>query len=258
MSSAVQDAWREARARWPDFELAESRFASFLAERPGWLPSHAGDLFLCCAALDGVPVALRALDALLVEVPSSLARLKLSPAEGEELTQRIRELLLVGPPRKLLEYAGRGPLGGWLRVLAVRLATRDRTRGKSFEAIEQSTLQTLAMHDPEHQVARAKWQQLFDESLRAAFQSLQEEERALFRLQFRQGLTLDQLATVLQVHRATVARRTGEAREKLWANLTAQIRTRLGAAEGDEAEALLRGYRSRLEISLSALLAESP
>lgn len=231
-----------------------ARFEQFLDEHPGWLPAHREELFLCCAALDGDAVALRELERLLAEIPSHVAKLKLNASEVDELTQRVRELLLVGPPRKLLEYGGRGPLGGWLRVLVVRLATRERARAKQFEAVDQSTLHTLAAQSPEHQVARAKWQRLFDEALRAAFQSLSEEERSLFRLQFRQGLTLDELAKVLQVHRATVARRIAEARETLWRRLTEHIRGSLGAAEAEEAETLLRDYRSRLEISLSALL----
>jgi len=246
--------WDDARARWPGFTVTERRFDEFLREREGWLAPHAAELYLCCAALDGDAAALRELEALLTEVPAYVAKLKLDASEVDELTQRVRELLLVGPPRKLLEYAGRGPLGGWLRVLVVRLVTRDRARAKSFEELDPSTLQTLAAQSPEAQVARVKWQRLFDEALKGAFGALTEDERSLFRLQFRQGLTLDELAKVLQVHRATVARRIATARETLWAQLTERVRASLGAAEAEEAEALLRDYRSRLELSLSALL----
>ncbi|MFT3706948.1 MAG: sigma-70 family RNA polymerase sigma factor [Archangium sp.] len=213
--------------------------------------SFESDLQLASAALSGDASALRRLDELLANIGDWVSRLSLSAAEIDELTQRIRELLLVGSAPKLKEYAGKGPLGAWLRVLAVRLAMRDKARAQPTENVDDTTLATLGSQSPEHQLARARWQAIFDEALKASFGALSDEQRTLFRLQFRQGLTLDQIATVLQVHRATVARRISEAREKLWDDLTARLREKLGAAE--DVETLLRDYRSRLDVSLSGL-----
>jgi RNA polymerase sigma-70 factor (ECF subfamily) len=211
------------------------------------------DLDVAAKALQGDAAALRALDELLAAIPDWVSRLSLSASELDELTQRVRELLLVGASPKLKEYSGQGPLGAWLRVVTVRLATRELARTRPTESLDGATLTTLSSQSPEAQLARAKWQALFDDALKAAFAALTEEQRTLFRLQFRQGLTLDQIAKVLQVHRATVARHIAEARERLWDDLTTRLKARLGTAENDDVETLLRDFRSRLDVSLSGL-----
>ena len=51
-----------------------------------------------------------------------MARIDSSSQFVDEVKQGLRERLLVGPPPRIAEYSGSGPLGGWLRVVSVRLA----------------------------------------------------------------------------------------------------------------------------------------
>ena len=91
---------------------------------------------------------------------------------------------------------------------------------------------------------------------RAAFTALEREDRALFRFQFGKGLTLDQMAKLLGLSRATVARRIADARERLWRALTERLRAELKLSQA-EVDALLVEWRSQLEVSLSGLLRET-
>jgi RNA polymerase sigma-70 factor (ECF subfamily) len=173
--------------------------------------------------------------------------------------QRVRERLFVAAPARgprIAEYGGRGPLGAWVRVLLVREAASERRRARDHDPIDEDAQRALVDQSPEQLLARARYQGEFDEALRGAFAALSAEERAFFRFQFGKGLTLDQIAKVLGLSRATVARRIAEARERLWRGLTEALRVklRLSAAEVD---ALLAEWRSKLEISLGALLKET-
>src|SRR6185295_2269441 len=86
------------------------------------------DLALALAAANGDAAAIEEIERTIVEpLPRTLSRLRPSPDLVDELRQELREKLLVGPRPKLLEYRGRGPLGAWARVVALRLA-HDRAR----------------------------------------------------------------------------------------------------------------------------------
>lgn len=222
--------------------------------------AHAEDLALARAAAAGDARAIAVIEALHVrQIPAFVARHKLGPAEVDELSQRVRERLFVardGKAPKIADYAGRGPLGAWLRVLVLRMATTDRRRARRDEPLDDATTEALVEQSPEHLLARARWQGAFDEALREAFGALSTEERALFRFQFGAGMTLDQIARVMGLHRATAARKIAAAREALWTTLTRLLRERLKLG-AKELQALLGEWRSKLDVSLSGLLRET-
>jgi RNA polymerase sigma-70 factor, ECF subfamily len=91
--------------------------------------------------------------------------------------------------------------------------------------------------------------------LRDAFASLQPRERNLLRLHFVERLGIDALASVLQVSRATAARHLAAAREALVERTIFNLRSRLRLAPA-ELDSLVAQVRSKLEISLGALLHE--
>lgn len=264
MSDPVSQAHRSASGSYPRVALPLAAYRSFvaaLAPGPVELATlHLEDLFLACAAALGDAAAVSAIDAVhLRQVPAWVARQRPTEAELDELTQRLREHLFVrgeGRRPRIAEYGGRGPLGAWLRVLALRLFASERRGTKQHASLDDLTQHAFVGQSPEHQLAKARYQDAFDQALRDAFAELTSEQRALFRFQFGKGLTLDQIATVLGTHRATVARHIASAREELWRGLTNLLRERLqlGAREVDE---LLAEWRSKLELSLSGLLRES-
>ncbi len=141
MSDPIDAAFGEARARWPGVELALEPFRAAVKEL-GVDPSaiELCDLYLARAAASGDPRAIDAIDAgPLAGAPGWLARYRLSPAELDEIVQRVRvRLFVAGPGRapRIAEYGGRGPLGAWVRVLLVRETASERRRTRDHAPID--------------------------------------------------------------------------------------------------------------------------
>ena len=134
------------------------------------------------------------------------------PDFAAEVAQTVRQKLLVSPapgqPGKIAEYRGAGPLGGWIRVIAVRVAL-DLKRAQSSPGRADSDADRPRRRwrgDPEIALLRDLYRDAFRNALHAALAELSGRERNLLRFHFADGLTLDELATSYRVHRATIAR----------------------------------------------------
>lgn len=253
--------YADAARVYPDISLPLldfERFVAPLACSSEELASLRGpDLFLACACLAGDAAAIAHLEALLRPLVAAAQGRRSSAEQLEETAQLARARLLVaaeGARPKIAEYAGRGPLSGWLRVVVLRVAANERRREKQHDPLSDSTPAQIGAASPEHLLARARWQKAFDMALRDSFASLDREERAVLRMQLAKGMSLEQLATVLGVHRATVARRLAAAKQKLQRGVSERLQQRLGLSEGELSE-LADELRSKLEVSLGALLA---
>lgn len=261
MTSLVHRIHARGRAAHPTVDLAIDELARRLtphlaaAEAPDDL--HAEDLYVACAAAAGIEDAVVVIDRRhLSKIPVFLAKRRLSPEVLDELIQRARERLFVAAPGaapKIAEYAGRGPLDAWLRVLVVRLDATRRRREHPEDELDEATQAELTASTPEQLLARERVATAWRQSLTEAFAALDDEQKALFRLQFGKGMSLDAIAIVLDVHRATVARKIAAARTQLWTDLTRCLQSRLGGRP-EEVEALLGEWRSKLTVSLSGLL----
>jgi RNA polymerase sigma-70 factor (ECF subfamily) len=252
------------KAAWPGVEVDPRRFAEHLGARlpEGGDPDalHAADLYLACAVELGDPRALSAFASrYLAEIPLYLAGVEHEAAAVAEVRQMVAERLLVAPPGgrpRIAEYSGRGSLASWLRVATLRVAS-NRRRGErahaDLDAVPEADL--LPRVDPELAIVRARYRPAFDEALRAAFAGLAPRERTLLRMHYLDGLSLDRIASLYDVHRATVARWLAAARDGLFERTAAHLgeRLRLPAAE---LESLLAVIRSGLDLSLGSLLAE--
>jgi RNA polymerase sigma-70 factor (ECF subfamily) len=245
-----------ARAVWPTVILEGAAFASHLGERASSEAAlarlHTSDLFLACACLDSQPEALLAFEAaFMAQLEPHLRRYDPSPAFADEVRQILRERFFVwahGAPPRIAGYSGRGTLGAWVRVAAVRVALRlslqNRARPPESEA--------MLGPDPELQYVRARYQAAFASALADALGGLEAAERNLLRLHFVEGLTVDGLAPIYGIHRATAARRLAEARDRLLASTRAHLHEALGIS-GRELDSLLALVRSWIEINLSTL-----
>jgi RNA polymerase sigma-70 factor (ECF subfamily) len=257
------DAWCEAgHTRWPRVAITPADLAAHLARHgidPAAQHAHAEDLYLAAACTAGDAAALAAFDAELVPVMRTAVR-RLRNAEDfvDEVVQVIRERILVaqvgGAPR-IADYSGEGALRSWVRVVAMRIALnmlRDRRRDvlvgddRLFEAI-------AAEHGDGGSAER--YREAATEALRAAFVALSPRDRNLLRMHHLHGLTVDELAPTLGVHRATVARWIAAARDQLLAETRTGLVTRLdiGASTIDS---ILEGIASEVEVSVVRLLAD--
>jgi len=96
------------------------------------------------------------------------------------------------------------------------------------------------------------------ESFRLAFEtavrSLEPRQRSLLRLHLIGGVTLEQLASMYNVHRATVVRWLAAARAELLEKTKQGIARDLEVG-GAELESLMDTIQSRLDVSVERLLA---
>jgi RNA polymerase sigma-70 factor (ECF subfamily) len=261
MDEALRRLWQVGREAWPGVELDEATFVAHARAKlaPGADPPQldGGGLYLACACARGLPAALAELDRhVLAKIPEFLARIEGSSALPDEVGQILRERLLVGvdgkPPR-IAAYAGQGPLGAWVRVAAVRTALNllenmdEQPASDGFDELPAPT-------SPAQEVAAARHGALFREVLEEAVSALPAEQRTALRLHFADGLTGDEIGKQLGISRATVTRWLSTARDFLLRETKRLLVARLRLSTA-EAESFIVSARSRLDLSLSVLLA---
>jgi RNA polymerase sigma-70 factor, ECF subfamily len=267
LEEALAGLVRQAREAWPEVSMDTGAFLAHVAER---LPSkgearqalaslRADDFFLAFACVRGEARALEAFDAhVLSQVGTWLPRQ--APAVVDELRQLVRQRLLVpenGTPPKLASYAGRGPLGQWVRAVTLRLLI-DRQRAEPRELPFEQAPAALAEQlgaDPELAFIRERHQEDFRVAFHAALGRLEARERNLLRLHHVHGLSMDSVSATYQAPRSTVARWIAHARERLLALTREELTARLRLTP-DELDSLLRLVHSQLDVSLRQLLAD--
>jgi RNA polymerase sigma-70 factor (ECF subfamily) len=259
--------WRAACAAWPQLQVPVETFAAFVAER---IPAEASaesvmsslrveELLLTCACARGDEQAIRLLEIHYFPlVLSALARMRLDPSKVDEVKQTLRRHLLVsedGQPPRICNYAGRGDLGSWLSVSAVRAAYKLLRKEKRGVNAEDDRLSELAMPDADIELKYTKenCRDLFRDSLRQAIASLADREKNLLRQHYLDGLTIDQVGALYHTHRATAARWMASARQKLLDRTRSVLMERLRAPLA-ECESIIRMAQSQAEMSFYNLL----
>ena len=252
------------RAAWPEVALTPVQLAAHL-ERLGISPAaehpHVADLYLACACTTGNPAAIAAFDRELTPVMRAAVR-KIDAAAHfvDEVMQVARERLLVSAPgteSRIADYAGQGPLRAWVRIAAMRIAMnllRDRRRNV---LVDDDRFFELATDDSDAERRRSavRYGEAAAEAMRAAFASLSPRERNLLRMHHLHGLTVDELAPTLRVHRATVARWLAAAREHLLSETRAGLRARLSVGEAT-VDSILRELAGHVDVSVVRMLSD--
>jgi RNA polymerase sigma-70 factor, ECF subfamily len=262
VAESLGAAHRAGRASWSAVELSFDDFARHLARLAGdeplvsWLPGRpAADLYLACACAALDPAALAAFDDhLLSHVEAFLAGMRPDRAFVDDVRQVLRERLFVGATPKIAEYAGRGSLLGWLRVVTVRAALNmKRKRTEILDDGAGPDPDSGWDADPELAYLKHHYRAAFRTAIEGSFAMLTSEQRNLLRLHFLEGMTLHQLATLFQVHRATVARWIAQSRRDVLEATRAALQERL-VLETAELDSMMRLLDSRLELSMRRLL----
>ncbi|WP_169796703.1 sigma-70 family RNA polymerase sigma factor [Chondromyces crocatus] len=262
VEAALGEAVARGRTAWPSVQLGDEAWLGHLGSRlregsplvDQLTAIDAGGLYLAAGCLRGVPAALAAFETdVLPSARRALSR-RAEPALVDELLQQARARLLTelhGPPRLAL-YAGRGPLGGFVRTVAMHLLADDTAAARPTEGDEVlAALPETA--DVEAGLCRLDQQQHFRAAFQEALTSLTPRERALIRLSLLDGLSIDAIAPMYGAHRATVARWLAAARDTLATRTRKALATRLGLGQTD-LESLLGGVLSRFDLSLSRLM----
>jgi len=264
-SSGLEVAHQLGAADHEGICVEASAYASFVRERLGdQIPAEgiAQDLYLACACLHGKAGALEAFDQrFLSQVPSFLARLESACHRVDEVQQLLRERLFVArgdAPPKIADYKGQGRLASWLRVAAIRTALNLHSSRKSQPPPSAAPAELLlASPDPELQYLRARYKEQFNEAFVTALGSLAARDRTVLRLHLLDGLNIDRIGQVFDVHRATAARWLSHAREELFEKTREALTNQLGLS-ATEFASIVRLIRSDLDLSVCRILREQP
>jgi len=257
LSPRFDEAVVRARAAWPGIEVDREAFAAFLdgrVEEADLERAKTDDLWVACACAAGAVSAITAVESrYFPDVDAALGKMGLPSDKVAEVKQGLRKLLFVGedgvPPR-IAEYRGTGDLRAWLRVTAMRAALKLLRKHGRETASDDAILEARSSEDdPELAYMKAAYRQAFREAFQESLESLHPKERTLLKQQIVDGLGIDELGALYQIHRATAARWLSSAREKLLTRTrrTFMLRARITS---DECESIMRLVRSQLDVSL--------
>ena len=262
LEEALAAASARARSTWTGVDAGDERFAAFLGGRipAGELETaRVGDLWAACACGTGDGRAIAEVEArYFPDVDAALGKMGLSADRIGEVKQGLRRLLFVGDPGnppagtapRITEYRGTGDLRAWLRVTAMRAALKLIRKENRETPTDDALLEARAQQDdPELAYMKAAYRASFKVAFQEALDSLHARERLLLKQQIVDGLGIDELGALYDVHRATAARWVQSAREKLLLRTrrTFMLNARISS---EECESIMRMVRSQLDMSL--------
>jgi RNA polymerase sigma-70 factor (ECF subfamily) len=214
-------------------------------------PLHVFELALAWACTQRSEPAIRYFEqTYFPQASRALRKMQLSRTLAEDVFGWMRFELFVRPDGALIAtYSGRGDLGSWVRAIAVHEALKRARQARREVSPDQ--VPELPMPEPELVAMRGAYGAEFTRALSESFGALAAQERTLLRQYFLDGLTIDVLARLYQIHRATAARRVAAARARLVELVRAALARDLALSEaGIDAVITL----SNLDESLATLL----
>ena len=275
-AASIADLVRQGREARPPVHVSEELVAAHLrawAERDRGAdpaaasvdpdaPRHGADLCLVVAVCAGDRTAVLTLrDLVSREAEAAARRLRSTQVSADDLAQRVSELLWTGGADgqgTLRRYDGRAPLGPWLRVVAYREGLR-MCRGRREQPDEDALLAARATGDADPELSH--WKRSAAATFKACFQdavaSLSVHDRDLLRRHFLDGLAIDAIGKLYEVHRATAARWLARTRAVLLERTRDRLRQRLDLTDAEVGE-MMAQIESRLEVSLSRVLRARP
>ena len=259
----LQSAYDNGRAAWPEVDLDRGRWADFVLQRKGIAilksPAIAADIYLACACLHDVPGALqRFLDAYDATIRSAVRAIDATPTFADEVRQRLAETMFVafgGKAPRISQYAGKGPLGGWVRSSARRIALRLHSQQRPGRNVAVAAVdhKSSTGHSPDVLYIDARHRPEFESALQRAIANLPRRERLLLRLHLLEGLSLSRIAKMQSVTQPTVTRWLQKARDDIVAAMRGALRDRIGVNDS-EFESIVGLIGSKLDFSLSTAI----
>ncbi len=252
-----------ARDAWPQVAVDAHVFAGYLAARvpeptagaPVFDGLRVVDLYLACGCATGVGDAIAAFDSTFAADLRAAAK-RFPSLSTDDITQQVRAKILVGPTPKIADYAGLGFLQNWVRITAVRTCLDAvRKHNANREVADSDNL--MAVADPDDDIELAYLKRHYRDEFKRAFSeataALTSQQRNALRQHVIAGLTIDQIAALYGIHRATAARRVASAREALLAATRRLLAARL-RLDRDELASIMRLIQSQLDVSFVRLL----
>ena len=237
--SAIEVLYRRARAALHGLEVERSVFEAPARRALAAASSdeiHAEDLYLACACAGGDSKAIELFEHRYAEVLRRIAQRAASAGVNrEDLLQQVRVRLFVGSggaPPAIGSYVGTGPLGGWVRVVAARLATELMQREARLRpAGAEAWAQVAGTDDVELASMRAEMRESFQLALETAASAISSDDRALLRQYYVHKIGVDGIAKLLGVHRSNASRAVARARSHFLREVKRMIGEQLGLTD---------------------------
>jgi RNA polymerase sigma-70 factor, ECF subfamily len=217
------------------------------------------DLYLACACVEGCAAAVTIFAARYRgTIRDSIGGI-IPGAESEDVREQLIQALLVGSPMgppKIATYSGRAALERWLAVAARRAALMWLRQNQTEMRVRRaSAADSVGGNNGnlETTYIKERYRGEFERALSEALARLPERQRVLLRLYMVNGVTVERIATMFKVGKATVSRWMAAARSALLDDIKETLRKRLGTSS-DELASLARMVASRLEVTLPSLL----
>jgi RNA polymerase sigma-70 factor (ECF subfamily) len=261
----VRASVTQAEREHPGITLDPGAFVAYVAARipdaAGLRAAHWADLYLACACAKRHPAAAARLDSrFLSEVPRYILHISQDAAFAAEVRQRllVRVLGEGDEAPRILDYSGRGPLGAWVRVAAIRDALNIQQSQRRSDAREQAWSDDAMLapqRSPELELLRRRCAADVRVALEETLSGLDRDARNVLRMHYIDGLSGEEIALAYGVHRATVARWIQQAQAKILTETRRSLADRL-RLKPTELDSLLALVQTSLNVSLCRLLSK--
>jgi RNA polymerase sigma-70 factor (ECF subfamily) len=259
LESATAEAFRAGQAAWPGVAISIEAFTAHVrgsGAGPGELAQHGADIYLACGCALGDRLALQLFDQrVLPRVVQHVARLRVKSEDLDEIRQILR-MRLFAHPRRIVGYAGRGSLVRWVRLVATRIALEDTRALRSEAAADEGhALATLIAggDEPELSLIRERLREPFQRALQESFADLAPRSRDILRMHYIEGMSFEEIGSVYDVHRATVARWLVGIRSAVVRGMSRRLWAGAEPSSSD-LRSLIRALWNELDISLGQFL----
>jgi RNA polymerase sigma-70 factor (ECF subfamily) len=230
----VRAAFEAGRSAYPRVALPFEQFLAHvnrLAPPASALASNGADVFLSAACTRGDRAALAAFESHVAGLTRHLLGAGIKGEAVNDALQLLRERLLMGAVPRIGSYSGRAPFAVWLRVVATRVALNliDGDRSRRERDVDMQALNRLVApgEDLETSARRSESHPALQAALDETFASLSDRDRAVLRMFYSDGLSIDAIGAVYRVHRATVARWLNDIQKRAQGEIKRRLALRL-------------------------------
>lgn len=217
------------------------------------------DLFLACACSQGNAKAIEVFFAMCnPTIGAAFAKLNVKPADKNDMLQQLSEKLFVGDNQKIRSYSGKGELRKWAASVATRLYLNRVRKYKRESQLSEEKAFTLRSEGDlaDLRYLKEQVQEDFTAAFQEALQELPPDKLLLLRYYHVDGMTIDNIAEVLAMHRTTAYRHLEKARKEIAEGTRNKLLQNLNVRSDSDLQSLLRLVRSRIHLSLTRLLPE--
>lgn len=228
-----------------------AKLEAFLAHPSRKTATHVEDLALAFACAEGDRAALAAFEETWIpRAVKALKKVRIDATIVDDVLGWLRFQLFARDGEPLIHtYSGRSDLGGWLRAIVIHEALRRVKRQRRDVTPEAAA--DIPVPDVELSAMRGAYGAQFTKAMNAGFQQLTVAQRNLLRQYFLDGLSIDALADLYRIHRATAARRVQAAREELADNVRRLLKDELKLQDSSIDRLITL---ENLQVSLSKIL----